>query len=240
MTAVCSAIKCNADRYATAADRTGSPFRRRPALGMAAGLALVVCAALAAPAARAAEHGDGHQAAASGHGGHEGGHEGGGETAPETFVVLDLFSEALEASVAGIGIKIAELKPKVEHINELYHDGRKHQAFAQVLGISTEVVVLGFFIETFGIGDLFVSALSFTGNWAMQMAQSTVGVMASTKVALFAGEKVEEATEEKYEHAIHAEAHATHATHAEGKAAKAKTLPKPAHKGQIEEAQAVE
>ncbi len=151
---------------------------------------------------RAGDHGGGHGAPA-GHGG--GGHE---ETAPETFVVLDLFSEVLEASVAGIGIKIAELKPKVEHINDLYTHGHKHKAFAQVLGISTELVVLGFCIETFGIGELFVSALSFGGNWAVQMAQSTVGIMASTKVALVAGEKVEEATEEKFEHAIHTEAHA--------------------------------
>lgn len=150
----------------------------------------------------AEEHG-GHHAAPAGHGG--GGHE---ETAPETFVVLDLFSEVFEASVAGIGVKVAELKPKVEHINELYQHGEKHKAFAQVLGISTELVVLGFCIETFGIGDLFMSALSFGGNWALQMAQSTVGIMASTKVALVAGEKVEEATEEKYEHVIHSEARA--------------------------------
>ena len=150
---------------------------------------------------RADDHGA-HHAAPAGHGG------GGKEAAPETFVVLDLFSEALEASVAGVGIKVAELKPKVEHINELYKHGEKHKAFAQVLGISTELVVLGFCIETFGIGDLFVSALSFGSNWAIQMAQSTVGVMASTKVALVAGEKVEEATEEKYEHAIRQEARA--------------------------------
>ncbi len=143
----------------------------------------------------------GGHAAPAGHGGKE-------ETAPETYVVLDLFSEMFEASVAGVGVKIAELKPKVEHINELYKHGEKHKAFAQVLGISTELVVLGFCIETFGIGDLFMSALSFGGNWAIQLAQSTVGVMASTKVALLAGEKVEEATEEKYEHAIHREARA--------------------------------
>ena len=176
----------------------------RTLAALAAG-ALVL--ALSAAPVLAGEHG-GHGAPA-GHGGAPAGHGGAKEEAtPETFVVLDLFSEALEASVAGIGIKIAELKPKVEHINELYKHGEKHKAFAQVLGISTELVVLGFCIETFGIGDLFVSALSFGSNWAIQMAQSTVGVMASTKVALVAGEKVEEATEEKYEHAIRQEARA--------------------------------
>ena len=152
---------------------------------------------------RAGDHG-----APAGHGG--GGHE---EAAPETFVVLDLFSEALEASVAGVGIKIAELKPKVEHINDLYKHGEKHKAYAQILGISTELVVLGFCIETFGIGDLFMSGLSFGANWAWQLAQSAAGVMASTKVALVAGEKVEEATEEKFEHAIHTEARARTSSH---------------------------
>jgi len=137
------------------------------------------------------------------------GHDGKEEPAPETFVVLDLFAEALEASFAGIGIKIAELKPKVEHVNTLYGNGERHKAFAKVLGISTEIILLGFFIETFGVGEMFLSALSFSGNWVMQMAQSTVGILVSTKVALLAGEKVEEATEEKYEHVIHTEA--THA-----------------------------
>ncbi len=146
-------------------------------------------------------------ARAGGHGAPAAGHGGGAqeETAPETFVVLDLFSEVLEASVAGIGVKVAELKPKVEHVNELYNHGQKHKAFALALGISTEVVVLGFCIETLGVGEMFMTALSFGSNWALQLAQSAVGVMASTKVALLAGEKVEEATEEKYEHAIHAE-----------------------------------
>ncbi|MEI6986327.1 MAG: hypothetical protein WCK65_09365 [Rhodospirillaceae bacterium] len=119
--------------------------------------------------------------------------------------MLDLFSEMLEASVAGVGIKIAELKPKVEHINELYHNGEKHKALALCLGVSTEVVLLGLLIETFGIAELFISALSFPGDWAIMMAQSTAGIMLSTKVALIAGEKVEEATEEKYEHVIHLE-----------------------------------
>ena len=173
--------------------RAGTRGRHRR-FGAVAALALAVV--LGTAPALAGGHG-----APAGHGGKE-------ETAPETFVVLDLFSEMFEASVAGVGVKIAELKPKVEHINELYKHGEKHKAFAQVLGISTELVVLGFCIETFGIGDLFMSALSFSGNWAIQLAQSTVGVMASTKVALVAGEKVEEATEEKYEHAIRQEARA--------------------------------
>ncbi|MEI7609571.1 MAG: hypothetical protein WCJ64_19500 [Rhodospirillaceae bacterium] len=172
---------------------TRGRYRRFGTVAAAAALALVLATAPALA---------GGHAAPAGHGG------GKEETAPETYVVLDLFSEMFEASVAGVGVKIAELKPKVEHINELYKHGEKHKAFAQVLGISTELVVLGFCIETFGIGDLFMSALSFGGNWAIQLAQSTVGVMASTKVALLAGEKVEEATEEKYEHAIHREARA--------------------------------
>ncbi|MEI8393832.1 MAG: hypothetical protein WCF85_03785 [Rhodospirillaceae bacterium] len=178
---------------------------------LVATLLLTTLLALSCPLARAGEHGGAAPAAA--HGGaaaaHGGGHGGEAEeTAPETFVVLDLFSEALEASVAGIGIKIAELKPKVEHVNELYNNGEHHKALAKTLGISTELVLLGFLIETLGVGELFVSALSFSGNWIFQLAQSTAGILASTKVALFAGEKVEEATEEKYEHDIHAEAKA--------------------------------
>jgi hypothetical protein len=132
--------------------------------------------------------------------------EGKKEPAPEAFVVLDLFSEALEASVAGVGVKVTELKPKVEHIHELYQNGEKHKAFVKTLGVSTEVVLLGFFIETFGVGELFISALSFSGNWLLQLAQSAGGIMASSKVALIVGEKVEEAAEEKYEHVMHAEA----------------------------------
>ncbi len=131
-----------------------------------------------------------------------GGHD---EAAPETFVILDLFSEALEASVAGVGVQIVELKPKVEHVNAMYQNGEKHKAFAKALGISTEVVLLGVFIETFGIGEMFVSALSFPSDWLTLMVQSVVGVMLSTKVALFAGEKVEEATEERYKKDVHAE-----------------------------------
>lgn len=163
---------------------------------------LSLCLSMAIPMALAGgEHGthDAPPGAHTEHGGKE-------ETAPETFVVLDLFAEALEASFAGIGIKIAELKPKVEHVNMLYDNGERHKAFAKVLGISTEVILLGFFIETFGVGELFLSAMSFSGNWLTQLAQSTVGILLSTKVALLAGEKVEEATEEKYEHVIHAEA----------------------------------
>ena len=157
-----------------------------------------------------------HGTAAPSHGaphGAAGGHDGAEETAPETFVVLDLFGEALEAGVIGIGVKIAELKPKVEHINMLYGNGPRHEAFTKVLGISTEVVLLGFLIETFGIGELFVSALSFSSGWAAQFAQSTAGIMISTKASLLAGEKVEEAAAEKYEHEIHAEASARRATH---------------------------
>ena len=160
----------------------------RPLLAAALALAL-----MAAPV-RAEEHGHGKEAAK--------------EAAPETYVVLDLFSEAFDASIAGIGVKIAELKPKVENINDLYAHGETHKAFAQALGISTELVVLGFCIETFGIADTFMSALSFGGNWVWQIAQSTAGVMASTKVALLAGDKVEEATEENYDHAHHTEARA--------------------------------
>lgn len=193
------------------------PGRKGPTVA-ALGLALALAGAgvgLGARPAVAGDHGGGHAAPAHG----EGHGEGKEETAPETFVVLDLFSEALEASVAGIGIKLAELKPKVEHVNELYHQGQRHKAFAQLLGISTEVVLVGFFIETFGVGEMFISALSFSGNWAWQMAQSAAGVMASTKVALLAGEKVEEAVEEKYEHAIHAEAKSNHAPAATAHAA---------------------
>ena len=127
------------------------------------------------------------------------------EAAPETFVVLDLISEGMEASVAGVGVKIAELKPKVEHINELYDNGQKHEALAKVLGISTEIMILGYCIEFLGTGELFMSAITFGSNWAWQMAQSAAGIAASSKIALFFGEKVEEATEEHYEHEIHHE-----------------------------------
>ena len=162
-------------------------------------LAAALALALMAAPVRAEEHGHGKEA--------------GKEAAPETYVVLDLFSEAFDASIAGIGVKIAELKPKVENINDLYAHGETHKAFAQVLGISTELVVLGFCIETFGLADTFMSALSFGGGWAWQLAQSTVGVMGSTKVALLAGEKVEEATEEKYGRAIRSEARARATSH---------------------------
>ncbi|CAK0763243.1 conserved hypothetical protein [Gammaproteobacteria bacterium] len=137
------------------------------------------------------------------HGGGEG--EEGEETPPETFVILDFFSEALEASVAGIGVKIVELKPKVEHVNEMYNHGEKHKAFAKSLGIATEVVMMGFFLETFGIGEMFISALSFQDNWLASFAGSAIGVMSSTKAALLLGEKVEEAAEHQYEHDVHIE-----------------------------------
>lgn len=132
------------------------------------------------------------------------------ETPPEAFVVLDLFSEVLESSVGGIGVKVAELTPKIEHINEIYQHGEKHKAFARALGIATEVVLIGFFVETFGIGEIFISALSFQDNWWLLMAQSMLGVMLSTRVALFFGEKVEEAAERQYEHEVHMEARNNH------------------------------
>ncbi|CAK0773937.1 conserved hypothetical protein [Gammaproteobacteria bacterium] len=153
------------------------------------------------------------------HEGHGKGHEGAEEeTPPETFVVLDLFSEALEASFAGVGVKFAELKPKVEGVNQMYHNGEKHKALAKALGISTEVVLLGFFVEALGIGEMFISALSFSNDWLLLFAQSTVGILASTKVALIAGEKVEEAVEERYEEDVIAESGAkpTHGAHTSG------------------------
>jgi hypothetical protein len=149
---------------------------------------------------------------AGGH--HPPGHEEEG-TAPEAFVVLDLFTEVLEASAAGIGVKLVELKPKIEHISDLYQRGEEHKALAMALGISTEMVLLGFFIEIFGIGEMFVSALSLADTWMIDLAKAAAGVALSTKVALLAGEKVEEATEEKYQHAIRAEANAarSHSRH---------------------------
>ena len=135
---------------------------------------------------------------------HQAGHAA-EETPPETFVLLELFSEALESHIGGIGVKIAELQPKVEHIQTMYQEGEKHKAFAKALGIATEVIMIGFLIETFGIGELFIASLSFQENWLSLMAQSMVGIMLSTKIALFIGEKVEEAAEHRYEHEVHAE-----------------------------------
>ena len=86
------------------------------------------------------------------------------------------------------------------HIHELYNTGHKNEAIAKILGISTELVVVAYLIETFGIGELFVSSISFQNNWAIQMAQATIGVLISSKIALFLGEKVEEAAEEKLHH----------------------------------------
>lgn len=134
----------------------------------------------------------------------KGGVEGGEAATPETFAVLDLFSEALEASVAGVGVKISELGPKIANIRDLYQNGDNNKAFAKALGVSTEIVMLGFFIEAFGIGDAFVSALSFSGDWISQLVQSVGGVMLSTKAASGISERVEEAAEAKYEHAAHA------------------------------------
>jgi len=146
-------------------------------------------------------------ATVNGHEKHGEGKEGeeGEETPPETFVILDFFSEALEASVAGVGVKIVELRPKVEHVNEMYNNGEKHKAFAKALGIATEVVMIGFFIETFGIGEMFISGLSFQDNWLLSFVGSGVGVMLSTKAGLLIGEKVEEEAEHRYEHDVHIE-----------------------------------
>ncbi|CAK0769601.1 hypothetical protein CCP3SC5AM1_600012 [Gammaproteobacteria bacterium] len=130
------------------------------------------------------------------------------ETPPETFVFLDFFSEMLETSFGGVGVKIAELTPKVQHVNEMYQHGEKHRAFAKALGIATEVVLIGFFVETFGIGEMFISAISFQDNWPLLMGQSMLGVMLSTKVALFLGEQVEEAAEHQYEHDVQIESNA--------------------------------
>ncbi|CAK0749037.1 hypothetical protein WCLP8_1990003 [uncultured Gammaproteobacteria bacterium] len=135
---------------------------------------------------------------AGAHGGHGGEAE---EAAPETFIVLDLLSEAAEASVAGIGVKIAELSPKIKHINELYRQGEDTKANAKLLGIMTEVILIGALIEVTGVGELFLTAISFAGGWAYQLVQSTAGILAITKTAVFAGETVEEAAEEKFVHA---------------------------------------
>lgn len=147
--------------------------------------------------------GDGHGGGGHGGGGH-GGHGGEEEAAPETFIVLDLLSEAAEASVAGIGVKIAELNPKIKHINELYKKGENGKANAKILGILTEVVLIGALIELTGVGELFLSAISFAGDWMWQLGQSSLGILAITKSAVVAGEAVEEAAEEKFAHAAQA------------------------------------
>ncbi|KOR29367.1 hypothetical protein TI04_08820 [Achromatium sp. WMS2] len=134
----------------------------------------------------------------AGHGGHGGGH--GEETPPEHFVVLDLIAEALEASIFGLWVKITELKPKIEHIQQLYRQGEKNKALAKALGVSTEVILIGFFIETLGVPETFIMAMSFTDNWWLQLAHSFGGVFVSTKAATIIAEHVEEAVEEKYEH----------------------------------------
>lgn len=156
--------------------------------------------------APAAKHGKNAEHIPGDHPAHAGEHDAHGEeTRPETFIVLDLFSEALEASVAGVGVKITELKPKVQDVHKMYEKGEKHRALAKVLGVSTEIILVGFFIETFGIGETFIAALSFSGDWLLQLAQSTISILASSKVALLAGEKVEEAVEHKYAAAIRSE-----------------------------------
>jgi len=130
--------------------------------------------------------------------GHGGGHGGHGETPPENFVVMDLFAELFHFELGGFWVKITELKPKVLHIQELYLKGDKHKAYAKSLGVATEVILLGFFVEHFGIAELFVSAMSFSDFWVPQLGLSLVGVMLSTKAAIVIDEIVEEAVEEKY------------------------------------------
>lgn len=132
--------------------------------------------------------------------GHGGGH---GETPPEHFVVMDLVVELFHFEIGGLWVKITELKPKVLHIQELYLKGDKHKAYAKSLGVSTEVILLGFFIEHFGIAELFISAMSFSEYWLAQLAMSMVGVMLSTKAAVVVAETVEEAVEEKYHKSTH-------------------------------------
>lgn len=130
--------------------------------------------------------------------GHGGGHGGHGETPPENFVVMDLIVELFHFELGGLWVKITELKPKVLHIQELYLKGDKHKAYAKSLGVSTEVIVLGFMIEHFGIAELFISAMMFSDYWLAELAMSMIGVMLSTKAAVVIAETVEEAVEEKY------------------------------------------
>ncbi|KOR29906.1 hypothetical protein TI03_01055 [Achromatium sp. WMS1] len=132
----------------------------------------------------------------SGHGGGHG-HHG---TPPEHFLILDLLAEAVHSSVGMLWIKVTELKPKFEYIRQLYENGEKTKALATSLGVATEVVLLGFFVEAFGIAELFIGALSFSDDWIFHMALSLVGVNLSTKAAVAIAEGVEEAVEEKYKH----------------------------------------
>lgn len=127
---------------------------------------------------------------------HGGGHGG---TPPEHFVFMELFTELIHLEIGGIWVKITELKPKVLHIQDLYRKGEKHEAYAKSLGISTEVITLGFLIEHFGVPELFISAITFSENWLWHLALSMAGVMLSTKAAVVIAETVEEAVEEKYQ-----------------------------------------
>jgi hypothetical protein len=184
------------DRASPEGTGGGCPRGRYRTLGVAI---LIFGLGLAGPGSAGARQEGGHGQATAKHGprGHE---ERSKETPPETYAVLDLFSEALEASTAGIGVKITELKSKAEDIQKLYRSGNKHQALAKTLGTTTEVVVLGFLIETFGLGEMFVSALSLSSNWLLQLVQSIGGILLSSKAAVAAGDKIEEAVERKYEH----------------------------------------
>jgi hypothetical protein len=150
-----------------------------------------------------------HSSTPAGHagGGHSAGahgEQGGHGTPPETFAILDLFAEALEATFGGVWIKLTELRPKVEHIRELYRTGQRGQAFAKGLGVATEVVLIGFFMQAFGIGEMFIAGVSFSDGWFAQFAQSIIGVGISVKAAVIAAEYVEEAVEEKHHHELDA------------------------------------
>jgi hypothetical protein len=134
-------------------------------------------------------------------GGHGGGHGG---TPPENFVIMDLVVELFHFEIGGIWVKITELKPKVLHIQDLYLKGEKYTAYAKSLGVASEVILLGFFIEHFGVAETFISAMSFSDYWVAQLAVSMVGVMLSTKAAIFIAEAIEEAAEEKYHKLNHA------------------------------------
>ncbi|KOR32049.1 hypothetical protein TI05_09755 [Achromatium sp. WMS3] len=139
----------------------------------------------------------------TGHNDHSGIHKvnhGHGGTPPEHFLILDLLAESVHSSVGMLWIKITELRPKFEYIRKLYEQGDKNKAFAISLGVATEVVLLGFFVEAFGIAELFIGALAFSDDWIFHMLLSLVGVNLSTKAAVIIAETVEAAVEEKYKH----------------------------------------
>jgi hypothetical protein len=191
--------------------RTGGWLTLAAAALLAAGL----CSASAAsdilpqhkpppPGQSAAEHSVPTHGTAAGHGaaaGHGGHGEHGEETPPETFMLLEIITEAFEAGFAGPGIKLAELNPKLKGINDLYSHGEAPKAWAKILGIATEVVLAGFLLEITGVAELAMAGLSLSGNWMAQLAESAIGIMLVTKTALVAGETVEEAAEERFAHA---------------------------------------